>query len=63
MIFLSILVVAIVAWLLWEWKTGMLVPERQVAGRRAHPAATRVESLPTAASLLVDADVAFRHED
>lgn len=63
MIVLSILVFAIVAWLMWEWKTGMLVPDRQVAGRRPDSAGARVESLPTAASLLVDADVAFRNQD
>lgn len=61
MVIVTLLVLAASIWLLWEWRTGALVPSGHLAGRRMAPTAVgRRRSLPTSAALNVDADVSSR---
>ncbi|MCY3567053.1 MAG: hypothetical protein OXH38_00375 [Chloroflexi bacterium] len=61
MLILTLLILACLAWLVWEWKSAALAPDRGAArstsARRMRATAT---TLPTAAALGVDADVAVR---
>ena len=64
MIVVAALVLMASVWLLWEWRSGALVPAEPAVGRRigVRPTVTSKTSakLPTAAALRVDADASSR---
>ena len=64
MIAVTLLVLAASIWLLWEWRSGALLPSQEansVVGRRSGRGdERRVRMLPTSAALNADAEVAAR---
>ncbi|MYB22037.1 MAG: hypothetical protein F4066_07910 [Chloroflexi bacterium] len=61
MLILTLLILACLAWLIWEWKSAALVSDRGSARNASAPSTRTVTPvLPTAAALGVDADVAVR---
>ncbi len=66
MLVLSLLVLACVAWLVWEWKSAALAANngavRNRPERAARPSRSVATALPTAAALGIDADVAVRFD-
>ena len=61
MITVALLLLAVTIWLIWEWRTGALAPAADRAGRRLPgERLERSRTLPTSASLNVDAAVVAR---
>lgn len=61
MLILTLLILACLVWLIWEWKSAALASDRGSAGNTSARSTRAVTpALPTAAALGVDADVAVR---
>ena len=61
MLMLAMIILIAVAWLVWEWKSAALAPQAGSAGRKTgSTSGAGASRLPTAAALLVDADVTAR---
>jgi len=61
MLILTLLILACLAWLIWEWKSAALAPDRGAARTSSTRwARTTATALPTAAALGVDVDAAAR---